>query len=110
MKLFKFTVGEDERLYPFSDLQEAHDRRTEVDPSYHYLPVRIEEVTVPGYKLHVYPVLPETSLPDPAEVLAENMDEESCRAYLDKHGVKYHPQLGLKRLRETVNKHMEGVA
>ncbi|XEC97041.1 hypothetical protein AB6A23_11150 [Paenibacillus tarimensis] len=51
MKLFKYLCGVDERISVFADETEAYERRTEVDPTFHFLPVQIDEITVPGYKI-----------------------------------------------------------
>lgn len=52
MKLFKLSVGDVERLAVANDKQEMFERRAEVEPSFDYLPVEIEEVTVPGHEIH----------------------------------------------------------
>lgn len=51
MKLYMYTTGSDNRLAVATDDQDAYDRRAEVDPAYHYMPVQIEEVIVPGYEI-----------------------------------------------------------
>lgn len=51
MKLYKFTCGVDEKVGVFTDEAEAYERRTEVDPTFYFLPVTIEEIAVPGYEL-----------------------------------------------------------
>jgi len=53
MKLFKYICGIDEKFGPANDEKDAYDRRLEIDPTFHFLPVRIEEVTLDGYEVIV---------------------------------------------------------
>jgi len=55
MKLFRFTVGYDEKFYPFENEREAYERRAEVDPTFTWLPVQIQEISIPGYTIMVVP-------------------------------------------------------
>lgn len=100
MKLFKFICGSDEKIGPFKDETEAYDRRTEIDPTFHFLPVRIEEVTLPGYVISITPIAAPSQF--------DGMDADQLRAWLDVKGIKYQTQLGDRKLRdlcvETNNK------
>jgi len=53
LKLFKYTCGLDEKFGAATDEQDAYDRRAEVDPTFDFVAVRIEEVTVPGFVITV---------------------------------------------------------
>lgn len=55
MKLYRFTVGYDEKFYPFSDEKEAYERRKEVDHTFEWLPVVIQEIAIPGFTITVTP-------------------------------------------------------
>lgn len=55
MKLFKLRMGHDEKLSVAESLEDMYERRGEVDATYEYLPVDIEEVTVPGYVITATP-------------------------------------------------------
>ncbi len=114
MKLYKFTCGVDEKVGVFADETEAYERRTEVDPTFHFLPVTIEEIEIPGYK--VYPsvelrqedmVFQPTRLSD-GEIDA--MDRKQLTEWLKANNVDYVPQWGDARLRETVKSHNPSVA
>ena len=56
MKLYKLSVGDVERLAVAKDEEEMFERRAEVEPSFDYLPVQIEEVTVEGYEIVAKPI------------------------------------------------------
>jgi hypothetical protein len=56
MKLYRYTCGDHEKYGVAPDEQEAYERREEVDATFHYLPVTIEEVTVEGYELILKPL------------------------------------------------------
>ena len=103
MKLFRYTCGHDDYYGPADDKKDAYDRRTEVDPAFHYLPVTIEEVVVPGYVISVEPVAVDPPQIDPAKPLDEpfaDWDADQLRAWLDEREIKYHSQYGEKKLRD----------
>lgn len=60
MKLFKYTCGDHEAYAPAEDQADAFDRREEVNPSFHYLPVVVEEMKLEGYEITVKPLGDET--------------------------------------------------
>lgn len=90
MKLFKYVSGADEVYAPAESKEEAYRNRAKVDHTFHFLPVEIEEVTVPGYSI--------TLTPD--DDMGE-WDKQKLRDYLDKHNVEYVPQWGVEKLREA---------
>jgi hypothetical protein len=49
MRLYRYTIGVHEKYGVAHDENDAHERRAEVDPTFHFLPVDIEEVKVDGY-------------------------------------------------------------
>ena len=53
MKLFKLSIGLEERYGVAVDEKDMYERRAEVDHTYYYLPVLIEEVAIPGYIINV---------------------------------------------------------
>lgn len=105
MKLFKFICGVDERIGVFADLTEAYDRRTEVDPTLHYLPCEIEEIVVSGYDIVITPIVPvpadEIQLKPPDGDKFDAMDRPALVAWFKENKVEYVPQWGDPRLRET---------
>lgn len=56
MKLYKYTFGEWESYGPAMDDADAYERRTAIDPQFHYVPVTIEEVKLEGYEITVSPI------------------------------------------------------
>ncbi|WP_217597314.1 hypothetical protein [Cohnella sp. GbtcB17] len=103
LKLFKYTCGVDERIGVFADADEAYERRAEVDPTFHFLPVRIDEIIVPGYVITIEPELGAAVSADrlPTEEEIATLDRAGLRAFLEKHKVEYVKQWGDDRLRET---------
>lgn len=53
MKLYKYTCGEDTKVGVAANEQDAHERRGEVDPTFSFLPVTIEEFEIPGYTVEI---------------------------------------------------------
>lgn len=55
MKLFYIGLpGQTQVLIVAKDKEDAYERRTEVDHTFDFLPVEIEEVTVEGYDIRLY--------------------------------------------------------
>lgn len=130
MKLFKFEMGS-EKLGAFKDAEDAYERRTEVDHTYDYLPVKITEVVLEGYEIVVRsvsepdepPVDGDQTLEEVVEEIVgewprielsrenrtitladdiEQWDKPQLREYLDANNIEYVPQWGVKRLKELV--------
>lgn len=53
MKLYRYTCGDHDKLGVAEDEQDAYERRAEVEPAFHYLPVVVEELKVEGYEIIV---------------------------------------------------------
>lgn len=64
LKLFKFTQGAFDYYGAFKDIEDAYDRRAEVDPTFHYAHCEIAELTLDGYEIAVYHKTP-LPAPDP---------------------------------------------
>lgn len=101
MKLFKFTLGVNEKYGVFHDAQEAYDKRESVDVQFHYTPVEIEEVRVEGYEIILKPV--EQKQDTPAGPF-DNFSKDELKTYLTDKGIKYHPSTGEVKLRELASK------
>lgn len=92
MKLYRFTVGHDEKFYPFSSEKEAYENRAKVDHTFTWLPVVIEEIKIPGYRILVE-----------SESAAPNFDEmgrEALKQWLKDNNHEFTPQWGEDKLRE----------
>lgn len=103
MKIYKFTCGADEKTGVFEDETAAYDRRAEVDATFHFLPVTIEEITVPGYDIVIVPIDEATPTIDPNVPTDEpfaDWNKDQLKAWLDARDITYHPQMGEKKLRE----------
>lgn len=53
MKLFKLEVGNTLEYAAAESLEDMIERKEEVDPSFAFLPVQIEELTLEGYEIVV---------------------------------------------------------
>lgn len=112
LKLYKYTCGLDEKFGPAMDDQDAYDRRAEVDPTFDFVGVRIEEVVVPGFEIVIYPEGTELNTlsasdedpdadPNGSVDVFEAMDRAELVTWLKANDVEYVPQWGEARLRET---------
>lgn len=90
MKLFKYICGRDEKFGAAKDETDAFDKRVEVDATFAWLPVEIEEVKVDGYTITLTPIAGDVNA----------MDRDQLKAYLDSKGIEYTPQLGEDKLRK----------
>lgn len=55
MKLFLYEFAHDRKYGAFNDKDEAYEKRGEVDPNYHWMPVEITEVVVEGFDIAITP-------------------------------------------------------
>lgn len=55
MKLWRLTVGQIDAYGVAETEEDMEQRKADVDPSFSYLPVRFEEVQIPGYKIMIVP-------------------------------------------------------
>lgn len=55
MKLFKLEIGNTIAYAAAESLEEMHERKSEVDATFAFLPVQIDELIVPGYTIDVTP-------------------------------------------------------
>lgn len=53
MKIFEITLGSNKNLIVAKNKEEAFEKRAEVDPSYDYLPVEVNELKIDGYDIVV---------------------------------------------------------
>lgn len=91
MNLYRYTCGLDDKYGAAADEQDAYNRRAEVDPTFDFLPVTIEQVIIKGYDIILQPSENDEF---------EEMDKASLREWLDARKIEYAPQSGDKKLRE----------
>jgi hypothetical protein len=96
MKLFQLTVGNTQKYGVAHDAEEMQEKLGEVDYTFAYLPVQIEEVTVEGYEITVNPH---------EGVDLYSLDRDSLKTWLEEKGIEYTPQWGEARLREHALAH-----
>lgn len=51
MKIFKITLGDNLHFVAAKNEKEANEKAIEIDATYAYLPINIEEFTLEGYKI-----------------------------------------------------------
>lgn len=56
MKLYRLTMGITEYFAAAENEEDMYERREEVDPTFSYLPVQIEELKIDGYEITVTPL------------------------------------------------------
>lgn len=94
MKLYQYTCGDYQKYGVGDDESDAYTRRAEVDPTFHYLPVTIEEVSVDGYEITVKS---SSSVPE---------EREALKAWLTEREIPFTPQSGTDKLRELALQHV----
>lgn len=94
MKLYQYTCGDFERYGVAADEDDAYEHRAKVDPTFHYLPVVIEEVRVEGYEIIVKPV---SNVPE---------DREALKAWLTERNIPFTAQWGADKLKELALQHV----
>lgn len=55
LKLFRLTLGSVEKFAVAKDEEEMYENRAEVEPTFAFTPVVIQELEVEGYKIEVKP-------------------------------------------------------
>ena len=48
-KVFRLTLGSIDRFAVAESIEDMHDRRAEIEPTFAYTPVEIQELHIPGY-------------------------------------------------------------
>lgn len=75
MKLFNIGLpGQTQHLFVAKDKEDAYERRAEVDHTFEYLPVVIEEVTVEGYEIKLVKAKPKP-VEEPVQPVEVKNDE-----------------------------------
>lgn len=95
MKIFKYTCGDYEKYGVAADDNDAYERRSEVDQTFHYLPVTIEELRIDGYEISVKSV---STVPE---------DREALKVWLTERDIPFTPQLGTDKLKELALQHVK---
>jgi hypothetical protein len=97
MKLFQLTVGNTQKYGVAHNAEEMQQKLGEVDYTFAYLPVQIEEVTVEGYEITVKPY---------EGVNLNKLDRDGLKAWLTEKNVEFTPQWGEAKLRELAMSHV----
>lgn len=102
MRIFKYRCGVDEKIGVFRDENEAYEKRASVDPTFHFLPVVIEEITVPGYEIIIRPIGEKDNMFD-------GWTAEQLRTWLDEQLIEYPEKSSKKELLELCILHHEKI-
>lgn len=95
MKLFRYTCGDHEHFAAAEDEKDAYDRREEVNPEFHYLPVVVEELRIDGYEITLTPTSGDLA----------TMKKDQLKRWLKDRNIEFTPQLGEEKLREIALAH-----
>lgn len=105
MKLFRLTIGHADTFAAAESKEDMMKRKSEVDPSFAWLPVEISEVVLESYEITVTAKLEDlpagtiiTYRDDQKHLITMSRDE--LKFFLTEHGVTYVPQWGDKKLLE----------
>jgi hypothetical protein len=90
MKLYKISIGHIETYAVGEDAADVFQRKAEYDPSFDYLPIAIEEITVEGYDITVSSV----------GGSVDTMNRDQLKQYLTERAIEFVPQWGDTKLRE----------
>ena len=66
-KVFRLTLGSIDRFAVAESIEDMHDRRAEIEPTFAYTPVEIQELHIPGYVIEAHAIPKEE--PKPVETI-----------------------------------------
>lgn len=96
MKLYRYTCGDYEKFAVAANDQDAYDRRSKVDPTFHYIPVTVEEMKVDGYEISIQRIAGDS---------LETMNRDQLKQWLSEKGIEFVAQWGETKLRELALQH-----
>jgi hypothetical protein len=119
MKLFRLTLGSTEKFGVAKNEKEMYKERAEIDPTFDYTPVVIEEVKVDGFVIELRPEGEQESerLDEDDEITEENIliveggqfkewvesaDRDALKQFLEELDIDFDGRIGEEKLRELV--------
>ncbi|MGX5634581.1 hypothetical protein [Bacillus thuringiensis] len=84
-KVFRLTLGSIDRFAVAESIEDMHDRRAEIEPTFAYTPVEIQELHILGYVIEVHAIPKEETKPVETIVKDENWIQNATKAELKEH-------------------------
>ncbi|MED2777619.1 hypothetical protein P4278_26305 [Bacillus thuringiensis] len=84
-KVFRLTLGSIDRFAVAESIEDMHDRRAEIEPTFAYTPVEIQELHIPGYVIEAHAIPKEETKPVETIVKDENWIQNATKAELKEH-------------------------
>ncbi|MGX5634364.1 hypothetical protein [Bacillus thuringiensis] len=103
-RVFHLTLGSIEKFAVAESIEDMHDRRAEIEPTFAYTPVEIQELHIPGYVIEAHAIPKEE--PKPVETILkdenwiENATKAELKEYLEEQGVEVKSKATLLELQE----------
>ncbi|MGQ7074006.1 hypothetical protein ACUN90_20290 [Escherichia sp. SP-MK2] len=87
-KVFRLTLGSIDRFAVAESIEDMQERRAEIEPTFAYTPVEIQELHIPGYVIEAHAIPKEEPKPVETIVRDENWMEKATKAELKEQGVE----------------------
>ncbi|MCQ6307432.1 hypothetical protein [Bacillus cereus] len=109
-KVFRLTLGSIDRFAVAESIEDMHDRRAEIEPTFAYTPVEIQELHIPGYVIEAHAIPKEELKSVETIVKDENWMEKATKAELKEHleqqGVEVKSKATVSELQELAAEHV----
>ncbi|MEI4618325.1 hypothetical protein [Bacillus cereus] len=84
-RVFHVTLGSIEKFAVAESIEDMYEKRAEIDPTFAYTPVEIQELHIPGYVIEAHEIPKEEPKPVETIVKDENWMENATKAELKEH-------------------------
>ncbi|OUB10959.1 hypothetical protein BK708_17870 [Bacillus thuringiensis serovar yunnanensis] len=84
-KVFRLTLASIDRFAVAENHNEMYERRAEIEPTFAYTPVEIQEFQIPGYVIEAHTIPKEEPKPVEKVVKDENWIKNATKAELKEH-------------------------
>ncbi|MCQ6344111.1 hypothetical protein NPM06_32200 [Bacillus cereus] len=103
-KVFRLTLGSIDRFAVAESIEDMHDRRVEIEPTFAYTPVEIQELHLPGYVIEAH-TIPKEELKSVETIVKEenwiaNATKADLKEHLEQKGVEVKSKATLPELQE----------
>ncbi|MGG1344149.1 hypothetical protein ABE244_27035 [Bacillus toyonensis] len=96
-KVFRLTLGSIDRFAVAEDYDEMYEKRAEIEPTFAYTPVEIQELQIPGYELEAHEIKEESKQFDS---FIEGATKTELTEYLEEKDIEVKSKATLKELKE----------
>ena len=99
-KVFRLTLGSIDRFAVAESIEDMHKKRAEIDPTFAYTPVEIQELHIPSYVIEAHAIPKEETKPVKDENWIENATKAELKEHLEKQGMEIKSKTTLSELQE----------